>query len=199
LSNVKISEIFSTSIDAKGVDRLSKTKRIAIAGLLFAVALTLSWLENFIPAIPGLPPGIKPGLANIVMLFCLFYIGLPYAAALTLLKSLFVFLTRGFTAALLSFAGGVVSVIVMVSIIYVSKKQYSKEQCSKEHSSYGLVSICGACSHNIGQLIMVALLTSSTAAIYYLPILLIGGVVMGILTGFIFSLLSPYIDSVIFF
>ena len=166
-----------------------KTRKIALSGLLFAVALVLSWLENFIPALPSLPPGIKPGLSNVVMLFCLYYAGLPYGVSLALLKSLFVYFTRGFTAAILSFSGGILSVAVMILLIRVAN-----QKCSK-----GIISVCGACSHNIGQLLAVYILTASGAVFYYTPILLLSGVIMGLLTGYIFTVLAQYIDSISLF
>ncbi|NLX93720.1 MAG: Gx transporter family protein, partial [Clostridiales bacterium] len=45
------------------------TKKIALLGILGAQALALSALENLIPAFPGLPPGAKPGLSNIVTMY----------------------------------------------------------------------------------------------------------------------------------
>lgn len=168
------------------IKELHISKKVATAGLLFATALALSWIENIIPVIPGMAPGIKMGLANIVMLFCLFFAGIPYAIILAVLKSLFVLLIKGFTAGLLSFAGGITSVAVMILMIYLSKKQ----------CSYGFVSICGAISHNIGQLIMVFILTSSVTVFYYTPILIVSGVVMGMVTGLVFLKLSKHIDSI---
>lgn len=164
---------------------MSKAKKVAITGLLFAVAIALSWLENLIPTIPGLPPGIKLGLSNIVVLFCIYYVALPYSVSLVVLKALFVFLIRGFSAAVLSFSGGILSVIVMALIVYLSKKR----------CSYGLVSVCGACAHNVGQLVMASVIILSPAVYYYTPILLASGIVMGLITGYIFVKLSPYIDS----
>ena len=164
---------------------MSKARKIAVTGLLFAAALALSWLENLIPYIPGLPPGIKLGLSNIVMLFCLYCAGIPYALSLAILKALFVLLIRGMTAGALSFAGGTLSVIVMILMIYTGSRRYSA----------GLVSVCGACAHNMGQLVTVSVITQSPAVFYYTPILLISGIIMGIVTGYVFTKVSPSIDS----
>ena len=43
-------------------------------GLLFAVAVVLSYIEGMV-TIPGLPPGIKLGLSNIVTMYCVFFSG----------------------------------------------------------------------------------------------------------------------------
>ena len=42
-----------------------KTRHIALSGLLFALAMALSFIEGSL-VIPGLLPGMKLGLANIV-------------------------------------------------------------------------------------------------------------------------------------
>ena len=74
-------------------------------GLLFAVAVVLSYIEGMV-TIPGLPPGIKLGLSNIVTMYCVFFLGVPSAYTLAILKALSVLLMRGPTGALLSLLGG---------------------------------------------------------------------------------------------
>ena len=51
-----------------------KTHEIALSGLLFALAMALSFLEGTL-VIPGLAPGMKLGLANIVVMYALFFMG----------------------------------------------------------------------------------------------------------------------------
>ena len=82
-----------------------KTRRIALSGLLFALAMALSFIEGTL-TIPGLLPGMKLGLANIVVMYALFFMGPRQALVLDVLKALFVFLVSGFTAGLLSLCGG---------------------------------------------------------------------------------------------
>ena len=71
--------------------RGSKTQDIALSGLLFALAMALSFVEGTL-VIPGLMPGMKLGLANIVVMYALFFMGGKQALVLDLLKALFVFL-----------------------------------------------------------------------------------------------------------
>ena len=78
-----------------------KTRHIALSGLLFALAMALSFIEGSL-VIPGLLPGMKLGLANIVVMYALFFMGVKQALVLDVLKALFVFLVSGFTAGLLS-------------------------------------------------------------------------------------------------
>ena len=74
-----------------------KTRRIALSGLLFALAMALSFIEGTL-TIPGLLPGMKLGLANIVVMYALFFMGPKQALVLDGLKALLVFLVSGFTA-----------------------------------------------------------------------------------------------------
>lgn len=68
----------------------SKTHSIALSGLLFALAMALSFIEGTL-VIPGLLPGMKLGLANIVVMYALFFMGPKQALVLDILKALFVF------------------------------------------------------------------------------------------------------------
>ena len=68
--------------------------RLTGLALLFALSVVLMLLENMIPPLPALPPGVKLGLSNIAVMYCLFYMGKENAFILLVLKSLFVFLTR---------------------------------------------------------------------------------------------------------
>ena len=44
-------------------------KQIAVMGMLTALSSALSFLEWLLPPVPGLPPGVKLGLANVVVMF----------------------------------------------------------------------------------------------------------------------------------
>ena len=68
-----------------------KTRYIALSGLLFALAMALSFIEGSL-VIPGLLPGMKLGLANIVVMYALFFMGIKQALVLDVLKALFVFM-----------------------------------------------------------------------------------------------------------
>ena len=95
-------------------NRNQKVKRLALMGLLFALAMALSFLESLLPALPMLPPGIRLGLSNIITMYALFVLGPASGYTIAVLKSLFVLLTRGAVAAAMSAAGGIVSVTVML-------------------------------------------------------------------------------------
>ena len=107
-------------------NRNCKVKRLALMGLLFALAMALSFLESLLPALPMLPPGIRLGLSNIVTMYALFVLGPVSGYTIAVLKSLFVLLTRGAVAAAMSASGGIASVTVMLllSLLPGIRRQY---------------------------------------------------------------------------
>ena len=119
-----------------------KTRHIALSGLLFALAMALSFIEGTL-TIPGLMPGMKLGLANIVVMYALFFMGPKQALVLDVLKALFVFLVSGFTAGFLSLCGGLLSLLVMWVLYYLLPVR----------PTWFILSVCGALAHNIGQLL----------------------------------------------
>lgn len=159
----------------------TKTQKIALLGILSAQALALSFIENLIPAMPFLPPGVKLGLSNIVTMFTAGTMGLLPALAVTLIKSLFVLLTRGVTAFFMSFGGGLLSTVAMCLMI----------KFVKDKSGFVGVAVVSAVCHNIGQLAVSIIVTKTTAFVYYAPVLLLSGVVMGIITGIILKAVMP--------
>lgn len=156
-------------------------KKIAQLGLLLALTVVLMFVESLIPPIPTLPPGVKLGLSNIVVMYCLFFLGRSSALAILTLKSIFVLLTRGPVAFLMSFVGGLLSVLIIILLLSLKKNQFS----------YIMISVCAAVAHNIGQLIVSSIILSSAMSFYYSPVLIISGVVMGIITGTVLKVILP--------
>ena len=157
-----------------------KTHEIALSGLLFALAMALSFIEGTL-VIPGLAPGMKLGLANIVVMYALFFMGARQALYLDLLKALFVFLVSGWTAGFLSLCGGLLSLLVMWVLYY--KLPF--------RPTWFILSVCGALSHNIGQLLGAGLILSSAMSLYYAPVMLVLGLVMGALTSLTLRAILP--------
>lgn len=157
-------------------------KRIALLGILFALAVVLSIAESFIPIpIPiPIPGGIKIGLSNIVIMFALLNMRKRDALTLAVMKSTFVLATRGPIAGILSLSGGLCSLAVMIIVILIRK----------DRSTYLSVSVAGAVFHNIGQ-IMAASVIMQTFLWPYLPLLLISGIVTGLATSILLKLTSP--------
>jgi heptaprenyl diphosphate synthase len=154
--------------------------------MLLVLALVLSVMEGMLPPMPYLPPGFKLGLSNIVTMYTLFFMGKKQAFTIAALKSLFVFFTRGTTSGLLSFSGGITALFVMILLSFIFK----------EKISYLLLSIFGAVFHNIGQLAVAALLMANVYALWYAPILIVAGVVMGSVTGTVLRVVMPALERV---
>jgi heptaprenyl diphosphate synthase len=157
----------------------TNTARIALLGLLFALAIVLSILESLLP-VPGPIPGIRLGLANIVVMFALFYMKRLDALAIVVLKALFVFATRGVVAGALSFSGSLLALVVMAVLLFLFK----------DRMTYVLISIAGAIAHNVGQ-IAAASVILQTALWLYLPVLLVSGIVTGFATSILLKLTAP--------
>ena len=155
--------------------------RLTGLALLFALSVVLMLLENMIPPLPALPPGVKLGLSNIAVMYCLFYMGKENAFILLVLKSLFVFLTRGMIAFCMSFAGGICSFFIMILLISLKK----------QNLSFIIISVCAAVTHNMAQLLVSAVILSGTAVFYYAPVLAVSGILMGIVTGVLLRFMMP--------
>ncbi len=155
------------------------TGRLALLALLFALAIVLSILESLLP-IPAPVPGIRLGLANIVVMFALFYLRKRDALAIVVLKAAFVLTTRGTVAGILSLSGGLLAFIVMAVLLAVFK----------DRMTYLLISVAGAIFHNVGQ-IAAASAILKTALWLYLPVLLVSGIVTGFATSILLKLTAP--------
>lgn len=160
-------------------------RQVALMGMLFALAAVLSALESLFPVLPMLPPGVKLGLSNIVTMHTLFFMGTGSGMTIAVLKALFVLLTRGPTAACLSLAGGLASVAAMALLLRLPGPPAA-----------ALVSICGAVLHNLGQLAAAALVLRSAFAFAYLPVMVLSGTAMGLLTALLLRLLGPYLRQI---
>ena len=84
-----------------------------MTGLLAALALALSFLEELLPPLPMVPPGAKLGLSNIASMYAAGTLGLPSALFLAVFKGLFALMTRGGMAGIMSLSGGIFSTLVM--------------------------------------------------------------------------------------
>lgn len=162
--------------------RNSKAQKVALIGVLFALAMVLSFIEGTVAPLLGLPPGVKPGLANIVVMYAVLFIGKKEALFLVLLKSFFAMLTRGVIAGSLSLGGGLLSLAVLIALLSIKKIKLSML----------IVSSSSAICHNVGQLLVLTfIVTASPYSLYYLPVLLISGLIMGAVTSFTLDAIIP--------
>lgn len=157
-----------------------KTKKITVMAMCVALAMILSYVESQLPSL-GIP-GVKMGLANIVVVFCLYRLGWKEAAGISLLRVFLVSLLFGHIASLMYSAGGaVLSLTGMIAL-----KRLDRLSCVA-------VSVIGAVLHNVGQ-ILVAWALMGSNVIYYLPVLILSGTVAGVLIGIVSALIVRRID-----
>lgn len=155
------------------------TRTLTVGAVLTAVALALSYVENFLPLSLLIPlPGIKIGLANIVTVFALYVLGPGQALCILLCRCFLGALFAGNASALIfSIFGGLSAMAVMTVLSH-----------SHRLSVFG-VSMGGAAAHNCGQVAAAMVTLGNSAPLYYLPVLLVAGLVSGALNGLLASLL----------
>ena len=159
--------------------------KIAMYGMLIALAMIFSFVETLIP-IPIPVPGVKLGLANLVTIVCLYLLGIKAAFAVSFLRILLISFTFGNVSAILfSASGGLCSLLCMMA----AKK-------SAAFSEAG-VSIIGGVSHNIGQILAAMFIIQNIGLFAYLPLLLVAGVLTGLLIGVLAALINKRIGPVL--
>lgn len=163
---------------------MSKSKRIALCGVLTALALALSLAERMIPLELLIPiPGIKLGLANVVTMFALLFLTPREAFAILFCR---VTLAALFAGSVTSFAfsllGGLCALTTTWILLHRRESWFSL---------YG-ISAASAAMHNVGQIIAGIVIMQSVNVIAYLPLLLIAAIPMGFLTGGILTVLDKH-------
>lgn len=149
---------------------MNKTKKVAFCACLAAAAIVFGYIESMI-SIPFAIPGIKPGFGNIVVLICLYCVNKKTAFFVMLVK---VFVSNILFATpvmlIYSLAGGVFSFFVMVLL---------------KKLDFGIlgVSVGGGIFHNLGQLMVAFILLENLNVFYYMPMLIVSGVISALITG----------------
>lgn len=146
-------------------------KKIALLGLCTAVAMVFAWIESQLPPLVAAVPGVKLGLPNIVIVFCLYRFGWKEAAAISFVRIVAVSLLFNPATLPYSLAGGLLSLLGMALL----KK-------TGLLSTTG-VSVAGGVLHNAGQILMAMLIMSTVGLGSYFIILAITGTVSGIFVG----------------
>lgn len=150
-------------------------RKTAFLSVMIAFALILSYIEYLVPFYFG-APGIKLGLANFIIILMLYRFGWKEALAVNGIRIILSgFLFGNLFAIMYSIAGAVISFLFMLIIKKI-----------KGFSILG-VSICGGVTHNIGQLLIAMFVVQTNGVLYYIPVLLIGGVITGLLIGILAS------------
>jgi heptaprenyl diphosphate synthase len=161
-----------------------KSKQVSRYALLIALAMVLSWLESLVP-ISAAVPGMKLGLTNLVVIFALYRMRSVDAAIISFVRVLLVSFTFGNAYAFAySMAGAVLSLLIMLAL----KK-------SGRFSTVG-VSIAGGVGHNLGQIIVAALVLETEKIFFYLPVLMVSGMAAGVCIGLLGGIITERLKKI---
>ena len=160
-----------------------ETRKIARMGLLVALSMILSYVESLIPAFVAVP-GVKVGLANIVVIFALYTLGPIEALTVSLLRVILSsFLFGSVLSLLYSLSGALLSLGGMILMKKV--KIFSTTA----------VSVTGGVLHNVGQILVACLVLETDVLLYYLPVLILSGTITGVVIGIIASLVIKRLEN----
>ncbi len=148
------------------------TKRLTRMAVLTAVSLTIFVIELQLPPLSPIP-GVKLGLANIITVYAMFVLSPVDTLCILALRILLGSMFAGQMMSLLySAAGGLLCYLTMLLL----RKLFSQKQI-------WICSVFGAAAHNLGQIAAAILVTRTPALIYYLPVLMVSGILAGAFTG----------------
>ena len=151
----------------------NNAKTIALLGVVVAFAAILSYIEILISFDIWIP-GVKLGMANIAIIVVLYLYGPKEAIVVNIVRIIVVGLLFGnMFSILFSLAGAFISLIVMTF--------------AKKTDLFTIlgVSVAGGVAHNMGQMLVSALVVKSYSIIYYMPVLIVAGVITGVVIGII--------------
>lgn len=147
--------------------------RVAYFGVFTALALIFSYLETLIPVSVGIP-GVKLGLANLITVIALYKIPVKDVYVLAVVRVVLAgFIFGNYFSILYSLAGAVLSLTVMVIL------------AKSDGFSVMGVSMAGGVAHNVGQLLIAMAVVETFSVVYYIPVLLVAGLVTGLLIGIV--------------
>ncbi len=156
-----------------------KTKRLVILSVLLASAIVIGYIESFIPAF--FIPGVKLGLANIVVLICILNFKWYEALIISIFRVIIVSLLVGTflnVTFLMSLSGALFSFTIM-EIIAKTKFRFTV-----------FISVLGSTMHAVGQIIMAMIIMSTASIFYYLPFILLLSIPTGIFVGLVVTLIQ---------
>lgn len=159
--------------------------KVAWYGVMISLALIVSYVELLIPFHFGIP-GIKLGLANIIVICMLYSLGFRAAFLISFVRIILSGILFGNLFSMLySMAGGMLSLLVMA----FSKKQF------RFFDVMG-ISILGGVFHNIGQMVVAVIVVENLKIAFYLPVLIAAGTITGMLIGLLGKEILKRMDSI---
>ena len=159
-----------------------KASKLSLLALSVSLAMILSFVESQIPAMVAIP-GVKVGLANIVVVFALYKLGWKEAVVISLTHVFLVGLLFGNGISILySITGATVSFAAM--LLLKNAKVFSTMA----------VSVAGGVLHNLGQIAMACVIMGTDVLRYYAPFLILSGTLAGIAIGVLAAIMIRRID-----
>lgn len=145
---------------------------IALMAMFITISLMLSYVETLIPAIPI--PGAKIGLPNIITLLVLLTLGFKNAFVVLIIRAtISTLLFSSLLSLAYSLTGGIISLIMMFLLIKFFENKMS----------IIAISILGAITHNLAQLVVAILILETISIATLLPWLVIIAIPAGIVVG----------------
>jgi heptaprenyl diphosphate synthase len=160
-----------------------ETRRIAQIGVLVSLAMVLSYLESLFPVFLAVP-GIRIGLANIAIVFALYHLGFRAALGISVVRVVLSALLFGSVISMsYSLCGALISLAMMAIL--------------KRSGLFGTVavSVVGGVSHNLGQIAVACLILQTKAIAYYIPVLILSGVVSGVVIGIVSAVVIARLEG----
>ena len=152
-------------------------RRIATGAVLTSLALIFSYVEFLVPIPLGIP-GIKLGLANIIIVFALYMLDAKYAFAINIVRITLSGLLFGSVFSIFyALAGGLLSLLAM----FLAKKTNLFSVCG--------VSMAGGVFHNLGQILVAMIVVATPQVLLYFPVLIFAGIATGIVNGILATLI----------
>ncbi len=151
--------------------------------MCIALSMILSYFESMIPPLVAVP-GVKIGLANLVMVFMLYKVGAKETAIVSIIRVILSSLLFGTPLMMIySLAGATLSLIGMILL--------------KKTNLFApvTVSVIGGILHNIGQIATACIIMDTAQIAYYLPVLLISGTLAGVVIGFVAALILKRLEK----
>lgn len=164
----------------------ARTRRLAELSVFTAAAFIFSYIESLFP-LPIPIPGIKLGLANLIILIVLCHNGPGAALGVSMVRNILNALTFGSLFGLFySFAGSLLSLLAMALLLRGSRTLHDRNKIPP--LSLTGISAVGGVLHNIGQFLIAVFLVGFSAILHYLPFLYFAGLFAGILIGILAEL-----------
>lgn len=151
-------------------------RKISVIAMFSAFAILAAYVESFIPSI-GIP-GVKLGLANIAVVLALYILDAESAIIVDVVRIVIVGLLFG---SMMSMSFALAGAFVSLTVMIILKKCFD--------FSIITVSIFGGFFHNVGQMIIAWILVDNYNILYYMPVLLIAGIITGLIIGLLAKVL----------